>query len=56
MKPSTGWPFWKTVEQRDTVAALGCRDIQGYFYGRPIPASEVAAFIAGWSEAKLRAA
>ena len=46
----------ETVEQRDTVAALGCRDIQGYFYGRPIPASEVAAFIAGWSEAKLRAA
>ena len=39
----------ETAEQRDTVAALGCRDIQGYFYGRPMPSTEVAGFIARWA-------
>ena len=46
----------ETVEQRDIVAALGCRDIQGYFYGRPIPSVEVVDFIARWGTSGLLAA
>jgi len=41
----------ETAEQRDTVASLGCSDIQGYFYARPLPASDVTDLIARWGEA-----
>ncbi len=31
----------ETKEQRDFLIQNGCRDIQGYFYGKPIPADEM---------------
>lgn len=33
----------ETMEQRDLVAAEGCHEIQGYLFGRPMPASEFGA-------------
>lgn len=34
----------ETVEERDMLASLGCRTLQGYLFGRPGPAFPVAAF------------
>ena len=31
----------ETVAQRDALAELGCRQYQGYLYGRPVPADEL---------------
>lgn len=31
----------ETKEQRNFLVQNGCRDIQGYFYGKPIPANEM---------------
>jgi EAL domain-containing protein (putative c-di-GMP-specific phosphodiesterase class I)/CheY-like chemotaxis protein len=36
-------------EALDALASMGCDRCQGYFISRPIPASEVAGFAAGWS-------
>ncbi|MDI9917060.1 EAL domain-containing protein [Rhodococcus sp. IEGM 1379] len=36
----------ETERQRAVVAACGCRVIQGFLEGRPMPASEIPAFIA----------
>ena len=30
----------ETKEQRDILVELGCDQIQGYFFGKPIPADE----------------
>ncbi len=38
----------ETDEQREILSALGCTDIQGYFYARPIPGAEVLPFIVRW--------
>ncbi len=46
----------ETAEQRDMLTTLGCTDIQGYLYARPMPASEVAGFISGWSDRRMAAA
>jgi EAL domain-containing protein (putative c-di-GMP-specific phosphodiesterase class I) len=35
----------ETVEQRDILASLGCETYQGYFYSRPLPANELAAWL-----------
>jgi len=35
----------ETVEQRDFLAAYGCDAFQGYYFGRPVPASELGVFI-----------
>jgi len=35
----------ETVEQRDILASLGCETYQGYFYSRPLPADELAAWL-----------
>ena len=32
----------ETAEQRDRLLAMGCDDAQGYFFGRPMPAEELA--------------
>ena len=34
----------ETAEQRNALAALGCDVFQGFFYGRPAPACELAEF------------
>jgi diguanylate cyclase (GGDEF)-like protein/PAS domain S-box-containing protein len=36
----------ETQEQRDTVKAEGCTEMQGYFFSKPLPAAEVAGLIA----------
>ena len=36
----------ETVEQMDFLEALGCNEVQGYYYARPMPAAEAEAFIA----------
>jgi EAL domain-containing protein (putative c-di-GMP-specific phosphodiesterase class I) len=35
----------ETTEQRDFLARHGCQAYQGYLYGRPMPAEELAVFI-----------
>lgn len=35
----------ETVAQRDFLQTQGCDEVQGYLYSRPIPASEMGAFI-----------
>ena len=35
----------ETKEQRDFLVENGCRNIQGYFYSRPIPAHEMEIFL-----------
>jgi diguanylate cyclase (GGDEF)-like protein len=34
----------ETVQQRETLRSLGCTEMQGYLFSRPLPAAEVAAF------------
>lgn len=40
----------ETRAEWDLVTALGCDLAQGYFIGRPMPASDIAAWAAGWRE------
>jgi diguanylate cyclase (GGDEF)-like protein len=35
----------ETAEQRDILRALGCTEIQGYLFSRPLPAAEVRALL-----------
>ena len=35
----------ETKEQRDFLVENGCRNIQGYFYSKPIPALEMEIFL-----------
>lgn len=35
----------ETKEQKDLLGILGCDKVQGYFYARPMPASELAAWL-----------
>jgi predicted signal transduction protein with EAL and GGDEF domain len=37
----------ETEHQRDYLAQLGCQQGQGYLFGRPMPADELAALTAG---------
>lgn len=40
----------ETRAEWDLVTALGCDLAQGYFIGRPMPASDIAAWAASWRE------
>ncbi len=35
----------ETVEQRDFLSSLGCDQVQGYFYSKPVSAQKVAEFL-----------
>jgi diguanylate cyclase (GGDEF)-like protein len=38
----------ETQEQLDQMRAEGCSEVQGYFYSRPVPASEIAQLLIGF--------
>jgi diguanylate cyclase (GGDEF)-like protein len=40
----------ETQEQLDQMRAEGCTEVQGYFYSRPIPTSEVARLLASFQK------
>jgi predicted signal transduction protein with EAL and GGDEF domain len=42
----------ETVEQRDMLIHLGCNNMQGYLYSRPIPPDQLAALIAEQQSAR----
>jgi EAL domain-containing protein (putative c-di-GMP-specific phosphodiesterase class I) len=44
----------ETIEQRDALRALGCVQMQGYLFSRPVPAAEIGALVS--SAAKVVAA
>jgi EAL domain-containing protein (putative c-di-GMP-specific phosphodiesterase class I) len=46
----------ETRAQLDRVRALGCTDVQGYFYSRPVPAHELAKMFAKQSSSNIVAA
>ncbi len=46
----------ETREQLDLVRSLGCTDVQGFFYSPPVPARELAQFLAKQSGRKVAAA
>ena len=35
----------ETTEQRDLLTKMDCDAFQGYFFGRPVPAAELAEYI-----------
>ncbi|MEP7172853.1 MAG: GGDEF and EAL domain-containing protein [Aestuariivirga sp.] len=35
----------ETADQAEALSALGCDQVQGFLYGRPLPASEIALFL-----------
>jgi EAL domain-containing protein (putative c-di-GMP-specific phosphodiesterase class I) len=45
----------ETSEQLAVLRNAGCADVQGYFFGRPIPGAEIAGRLAA-SNAKVAAA
>ena len=38
----------ETVEQVEFLMREGCQQVQGYFFGRPVPARELTAFLRKW--------
>ena len=45
----------ETQEQLDQMRSEGCNEVQGYFFSRPVPASQIADLLAGF-EANAQAA
>ena len=45
----------ETREQLDQMRSEGCSEVQGYFFSRPVPASQIAELLAGFDD-KARAA
>jgi len=45
----------ETQEQLDQMRAEGCSEVQGYFYSRPVPATEIAQLLISFQE-RVRAA
>ena len=43
----------ETNEQLETLAALGCNEIQGYLIGRPMPAADITEFLRNQSSERL---
>jgi diguanylate cyclase (GGDEF)-like protein len=46
----------ETQEQLDQMRAEGCTEVQGYFYSKPMPASEVGQLLAGFQSRAQAAA
>ena len=46
----------ETQEQLDQMRAEGCTEVQGYFYSKPMPASEVAQMLSGFQKRAQAAA
>jgi diguanylate cyclase (GGDEF)-like protein len=46
----------ETQEQLDKMRAEGCDEVQGYFFSRPVPASEIAQLLTGFQQAANAAA
>jgi predicted signal transduction protein with EAL and GGDEF domain len=46
----------ETKEQLDKMRAEGCTEVQGYFFSRPVPASEVARLLNGFRKGQRAAA
>jgi diguanylate cyclase (GGDEF)-like protein len=46
----------ETQEQLDKMRAEGCTEVQGYFYSRPVPASEVARLLNAFQKGERAAA
>lgn len=40
----------ETAEQLDILRELGCDEIQGYYYSKPLPASELQDWLAGYGQ------
>ena len=38
----------ETFEQASFLLREGCKQVQGYFFGRPVPASELSTFLKSW--------
>ena len=38
----------ETQEQLDQMRSEGCNEVQGYFFSRPVPASQIAGLLAGF--------
>jgi diguanylate cyclase (GGDEF)-like protein/PAS domain S-box-containing protein len=38
----------ETMEQAMLLLGEGCKQVQGYFFGRPVPALEMTAFLGNW--------
>jgi predicted signal transduction protein with EAL and GGDEF domain len=45
----------ETQEQVDKMRSEGCNEVQGYFFSKPVPASQIAELLAGFEE-RARAA
>jgi len=45
----------ETADQHRVLALLGCDEVQGYLFGRPVPAEEAKALIARWRAEDRRA-
>jgi diguanylate cyclase (GGDEF)-like protein len=46
----------ETRDQLDKMREEGCSEVQGYFYSRPVPASEIAQLLIGFQERSRAAA
>jgi len=42
----------ETKEQIDFLKETGCEEIQGYYYGKPLPADEATEFLKSWGRSK----
>jgi EAL domain-containing protein (putative c-di-GMP-specific phosphodiesterase class I) len=46
----------ETQEQLDKMRAEGCNEVQGYFYSKPVPASEIPQLLAAFRQGLQTAA
>jgi EAL domain-containing protein (putative c-di-GMP-specific phosphodiesterase class I) len=46
----------ETREQLDQMRIEGCTEVQGFFYGKPMPASEIAPLLSGFEKRAQAAA
>ena len=46
----------ETQEQLDQMRAEGCSEVQGYFYSKPVPRSEIAQLLAVFQQRAQAAA